>query len=1281
MRLHTSVCLAAALITFASSATAVELGHLQTDKPAYRLGETLWWRAHVRPGPTPAAATVRLVGPTGATLAERALDVAAPHGAFLIEREWPGGPFRVDLLLDGALAHSVSREVYDVVRPALDLSLRVLGELHEPGADLVASFRARDLQGRPLVGATVRWRATFGARELTGQAGPTDAEGRALVRVRVPEGVAGRAHLACGLEVGRARAAVAATVRLSASVGAVDLFPEGGGVLAGYAQRLGVLVRDLDGEPTPAEGRVEDDQGAVVASFVADRRGLALVEVPFAQDRTYRVKIDRPAGMTARFPVPAPTGHAHVLRVDVTERGLTVTVRGARMAESAQVVLHTDDTSLGRLDVRVREDGGTDTCTLPLPYDVKRVHATLLVGGRATQRRTTIVGTSAPVTLELAVREGTRLPGEEVVLDVRAMRAGRPAQADLALSVYRGALAALAPHSTGLDLAGRAALGPAAGVTDDVSDLLVAREGEDPSALQARRDAFALVHDAVALPPAGVALDANGLLVTGAAPAPRTALAPRALAADPDDGRSRTRADALDLLLRRAVFTRVERPRAAAPDGVRFEPNAPAERLDDAWGLGQLAKRPPQEARPSGLDTRDTLCWVGRLVTDAAGRGVVRFRLSHEVDALAVDVQGFAGAHAVAARGQVTPQATFATRFDLPAHLTVGDTLELLVDTLVNDRRDEALDLRVAAPPCLEPLDRVEVALSPRRDAKTTKFRFRAVAPATDATFVVTAARGPFREVTRRPLIVGHRQVEVTRGTSGRALGGASISVPLPATAVQGSVRVKTQVYPTPVSEAVAGLDALLREPHGCMEQTTAASYPNIVVLKALLGRPDADPAVLERAYALARTGYERVQTFQHPQRGGFSLWPGGEPELRYTCIGLAQLAAHAQVFGGEGTVLVQRALDWLERQEVAGFDAIYVAFACAEAGVAWSGAAAALSTRPETACERALLANAVALWRTPWPLSCDRLGYLQSLVEDLQPGPEGSFTSEGTGAVFSRYGVLTEETTALAAVALHEAGRSVEAQGALAWLDAARRPEGGWSGTHATVLAVRALAHSFKPAPDASQATRVRLVAGAGSGVVAGEVLPTGRPLVLERAVDPGDAESVRATLSIEGDTPVGFSLALTYRVAEPVASAPRAPYALRTRLDATVPAGSTTDLVVELRRTAAERPAGQVVARLGIPGGCVVDHDRSWLGSGGVSRVEVADGFLTLYFTEAPRADLVLRVPLRATAPGHYQGRPSVVYPYYEAEAEAYAPGLELRVLSPFDLNAAAAAAAAGR
>jgi len=66
-------------------------------------------------------------------------------------------------------------------------------------------------------------------------------------------------------------------------------------------------------------------------------------------------------------------------------------------------------------------------------------------------------------------------------------------------------------------------------------------------------------------------------------------------------------------------------------------------------------------------------------------------------------------------------------------------------------------------------------------------------------------------------------------------------------------------------------LNYLIEYPHGCVEQTTSAVFPQLV-LSQLTDLDEAKKAKVDRN---VRAGISRLQNFQRPD-GGFSYWPGG---------------------------------------------------------------------------------------------------------------------------------------------------------------------------------------------------------------------------------------------------------------------------------------------------------------------------------------------------------------------------------------------------------------------
>lgn len=66
-------------------------------------------------------------------------------------------------------------------------------------------------------------------------------------------------------------------------------------------------------------------------------------------------------------------------------------------------------------------------------------------------------------------------------------------------------------------------------------------------------------------------------------------------------------------------------------------------------------------------------------------------------------------------------------------------------------------------------------------------------------------------------------------------------------------------------------LDYLIEYPHGCIEQTTSAVFPQLV-LNQLTDLDDYKKPLVDKN---VKAGIARMQNFQRPD-GGFSYWPGG---------------------------------------------------------------------------------------------------------------------------------------------------------------------------------------------------------------------------------------------------------------------------------------------------------------------------------------------------------------------------------------------------------------------
>jgi uncharacterized protein YfaS (alpha-2-macroglobulin family) len=112
-----------------------------------------------------------------------------------------------------------------------------------------------------------------------------------------------------------------------------------------------------------------------------------------------------------------------------------------------------------------------------------------------------------------------------------------------------------------------------------------------------------------------------------------------------------------------------------------------------------------------------------------------------------------------------------------------------------------------------------------------------------------------------------------------------TIPVALPADAIASTAQVVISVDPDGLAGIEDGLRDLIQYPHGCLEQTTSKVIPMIAV-RDLAESMSIGGLSGEKLTGFVNAGIAKIGRHQTAY-GGFSLWPGGEPEAYYTAYAL----------------------------------------------------------------------------------------------------------------------------------------------------------------------------------------------------------------------------------------------------------------------------------------------------------------------------------------------------------------------------------------------------------
>jgi len=134
--------------------------------------------------------------------------------------------------------------------------------------------------------------------------------------------------------------------------------------------------------------------------------------------------------------------------------------------------------------------------------------------------------------------------------------------------------------------------------------------------------------------------------------------------------------------------------------------------------------------------------------------------------------------------------------------------------------------------------------------------------------------------------------------------------VMIPEQAIDDASTILVKIYPGLLSQAVEGLDSMLRMPFGCFEQTSSVTYPNILVLDYLKSTKQAKPELQMKAEQYINVGYQRLLSFE-VKGGGFS-WFGNPPAHKVlTAYGLMEFRDMSRVHEVDEN-LISRTESWL---------------------------------------------------------------------------------------------------------------------------------------------------------------------------------------------------------------------------------------------------------------------------------------------------------------------------------------------------------------------------------
>ncbi len=683
-------------------------------------------------------------------------------------------------------------------------------------------------------------------------------------------------------------------------------------------------------------------------------------------------------------------------------------------------------------------------------------------------------------------------------------------------------------------------------------------------------------------------------------------------------------------------------------------------------------------------DFRKTIYWNPMLTTDSTGTGRVEFYTSDELTTFRSTAEG------IDSKGEIgRNEFTFYTKKPvsvdarIPRSVNFSDTIAIPVTfknttpgALTGKVRIEypafltqlkPMPQEIAIPANETVATYLEFAVQNKRDTGILKILFEADSSSDAITSAMTS------NTYGLP-----RKISYSGGSLNNLF---KLSIP---EYIPGSLQAEVVVYPSLESSLTSTIKALIREPHGCFEQVSATTYPNIMVLQYLKDINQHDKKTEEEIIHLITEGYKLMKAHETPT-GGFD-WFGKSPGHEgLTAFGLMAFYDMKSVCSVVDDKMVDRAQTWLlsRRDYNGGFKIAsgkygfsnnatllnnsYIVYALSEIGIRniqqeFERAYQDNINRNDT-YRMALVANAALNLKD----TAKANNILVKLKKQITEHGLASLKSE-TSITGSREKSLSVETVSLISLALLKYQQLDEPllQLCVRYIIDSRE-FGSFYSTQASILGLKVLSKYFKTHADLLKPGIIAVSFNGGQTRVESYDTKQREPLVIQSLDDNFKVGDNHIDVDFkETIIPADFKLNVNYTTYIPTKSL-ITPIVIETTFkQKSVRRAETIRMAITIRNTENMDNAMTVVA-INIPCGFsfqpwqLKELQEKYV----FDFYEIMENKLFIYFrTLEAKAVRTINLDLKAEIPGVYRATLSSCYLYYTPEWKSYGEPVVLEI-----------------
>ncbi|WP_175288776.1 TonB-dependent receptor plug domain-containing protein [Flagellimonas eckloniae] len=688
-------------------------------------------------------------------------------------------------------------------------------------------------------------------------------------------------------------------------------------------------------------------------------------------------------------------------------------------------------------------------------------------------------------------------------------------------------------------------------------------------------------------------------------------------------------------------------------------------------------------------DFRNTIYWNPVVQTDKTGKAKLEFYNSDAITSFNIIAEGISHNGLLNhTESKYSIQRPLSITAKFPNYCSLNDTIKIPITISNNTSEDLKLKLDVNIPNEFSLLNKGDLKDSIWVASKGFLLKHIDVVPkkiSENLTLNVNVQNTVHSDGFSREITVLSPYFPVKTAISGSKNGRYDFNI---TNLVPNSIRAELNVYIDVVGDVMNGIEGIIRQPYGCFEQTSSATYPNVMVLKYLKETGKSNTEIEVKAMDFIKKGYKRLIGFETSQ-GGFEWFGHTPPHETLTAFGILEFTEMKEVYEKVDQKMIDRTINWLMEQRDGeggfhkskkGYDSFassppkvanaYIVYALSEVGLN-----SEIEKEYQSSLQEALESEdtyrmaLMALASHNMGHQADYENLIDKLLTQIKASGYGDLAVENT--ITRSYGKSKElETTAFIVLSLLRSTQySSEVAKGIQYITS-NREYGRFGSTQATVMSLKALIEYTK--------THKRIIAESKNGV---------RLSVNEKSIERRLVKQENGILKIDGieeflsegkqsveihfqnpEKTFPYTLDIKWESHLPKSS-PNTFVDLRTILaDSVVKVGNIARMRIDIANKR-DSPVSMTTAIIGIPSGASLQpyQLKELLEAQLVDYYEVFDNYLVLYWKSLNALEeKTINLDLKAEIAGNYKSPASTVYLYYGDENKHWIQGSYL-VIKP--------------